>query len=287
MKISITGTTESVITFNTLGIVLRGKQTAGNLDITTDEQRNEIIVLKRAGFINVRELEPSRANEYPIFPEAKPITKPDIKLPNESLTQNLSGGSLADDIGSSMSDDVEDLVFAPTNTQAVQAPKRPGRPKGSKNKIKTISRCNYKNDESGNESGREVIIGTASGIRKGNMVHSAVESKEDPENVRESLEAMEEIKKEEASKSDKIDESTFELHERNGGKAYIATGESIQQINAVNSVLPESDNIKNRDPFIDKDIDVEPEFSDQFLEYESKDKKEGADPTNADDFIEM
>ena len=88
MRVTIKGLTDSTITFNTLGIIIRGNSSkpelypnsiARHIDIKTEEQMRELISLKNSNYVSFfDESEPFSVNLKPnatIIPN-KPIVIP-------------------------------------------------------------------------------------------------------------------------------------------------------------------------------------------------------------------
>ncbi len=167
-----------------------------------------------------------------------------------------------------------------------------GRPKGSKN-IKGVKQKEEvknpitpkkitKSSNVGLKDGSDVVVMTADGPRTGQMKRNAIGDINESESTKASIEAMEELDKEERESKDSepIDESTLDLSERMGLKAVVSCGEgSAQSVFMKNSVIPEAEQIKDRGVnFIDA---PEPENEDSLLIDEND-----ADNDDGLDFLE-
>jgi len=134
-----------------------------------------------------------------------------------------------------------------------------GRPKGSRNKIKKASESVVETKPSGedksNQMGSRVVVGTGGGVKEGNMKYSAIDDLPESEKTQASLDAMKSI--EEAEKSGKsrveqiIDESKLDASEQMGRKAVVSNHGQMNSEAMKNSILPNAQEIKDRDPFID------------------------------------
>ena len=83
-----------------------------------------------------------------------------------------------------------------------------------------------------------------------------------------SIAAMERLEAEESHQNDAdiIDEESLDPSERMGSTAVISTGDEAKKVEMVNSILPESDSIKNRDPFLNNGKDSDESADDVFLD---------------------
>jgi len=287
MKVKIVNVSPFVITFNKIPLVLRGKETANNVEITDDDQRREVLMAESRRLVKIE-----WTKELPMVNDAPDgennVNEDDVADKDDDFIDEevLSNGNNADKV-KAQGDESKDNINTETNKDHKEADKDQskkdivttariskkrngkGRPKGSKNKVKRVSRSNKISPIEENE---KVIVGSANGSFETKMVHSYAETEENSETVRASLGAMDELLKEENKSEDVIDEKTLEVQDRAGGTAYISTGESVKGIGIVNSVLPESDAIKNRDPFIDRDNELNKDNKDAFLNDEASNK---------------
>lgn len=219
MKITFMGLTDSVLSLNSLKLYLHGKETA-SVEITTDAQRREIQQVLRANLIA-------------IMPRVKEATN------NEDKKTSKTTDNLVKTEKTGKSKKIEPVVK-----------RGRGRPKGSTKKAKE----NVSEKTESSES--EVVVSTPSGPVKGNMKRSIISDFPETERTQASLDAMEQLEKEEAEESNKdpevVDESLLDVADRMGENAVISTGSGVTEVKMKNSVLPESDVIKKRNSFIDK-----------------------------------
>ena len=118
---------------------------------------------------------------------------------------------------------------------------------------------------------------------KGKMKNSAMSAKEDESKIQPSLDAMEKLEDEEGAEVAPDLERDLDASEKMGGKATIATGSgTTKQVNLTNSILPDAEAMKKRDPFIDNDLSKVNDKDDTFV-----DKNDIADDKDEDLFIEV
>ena len=101
--------------------------------------------------------------------------------------------------------------------------------------------------------GSKAFIATGDGVKERRMTYSSVDQINESESTRASIEAMKEIEEEEKADDLVTNEDRFDVSEKMGNKATVATGAQTKEIKLTNSVMPESENIKKQDPFIDKE----------------------------------
>lgn len=263
MRVTIKGLTGSTITFNTLGIILRGdsKQPelyptsiARHIEIKNDEQMREVIGLKNAKLISVER------EDVEVFevPAQKPVVAEPTMIKKGVCTPELVKESKPES-KPEVKDAVEDSPV-----------KKLGRPKGSKNidpekvptvkeavsKIKKLAPVAAKKEETDPED--VVTIMTDSGPVKGKAVRNVAGEIKDSERTRASIEALAQIEAEENVEDTVIDESTLPEQERMGGTAVFATGDQGMKKSAMkSSILPEAEAIKNSVKFISmKDSEI-------------------------------
>lgn len=235
-KIHVIGKTDVIINLNKIGVPIRGKSNAV-LNVSNQEQENELMGLVRAGLLEIIEDQQS--------------------IPKVTSIQTLSVNEKTDK--------------KPTNIEEKFKPsveKKKGRPKGSKNKSNKQNNTKKSFAEEERERveraeaetqkmGSRVVIGTSDGPKEGKMRRSFVNEIADSEKTRESIEAMEKLEKEEKEEINlpdtPIDEGKLDASEQMGRKAVVITEDGINKVNLVNSVLPEADSIKKSDPFIDRE----------------------------------
>jgi len=230
MRIKITGKTDSIITLNTLKSILQGK-VSGLYDITTPAQENEIKILQRSNLIMVDDLEQTPTEkELPIISQPKNIEKPEETV--ETELEKLHGGKRM----------------------------KSGRPKGSKNKKTVLPQSAQKKAKEAEaitqEMGSETVISTGGENKRVRMKRSFAGEIAESEQTQESLKAMEKITAEENGEEveDKptIDEEKLDPSEQVGRNAVISDMGKPTAQKMKNSILPEADKIKDKDPFIDR-----------------------------------
>ena len=224
MKMQIKGLTPATVTFNALGLILRGEEEAG-VEVINADQRREISELVDAGVVTVLNVE----TPEPIEQSAPPKRK------------------------------------------------RPGRPKGSKNKPKAIKKVAESTEESteekpqapvpeddgsdqvsvDDEGSSKVTIATPSGVITAETKHSFAGEMGESEATQASLEAMKKLEAEERGEIDPDapptpvkDEKDLSPNEQMGRKAFVGTGDETTEVDMVNSLVPESDLTKDA-KFID------------------------------------
>lgn len=220
-QVVVIGKTEAIINLNKIGVPVRGKSTA-ILNINNYDQEAELMGCVRAGLLEIIQDTPPVISSLPSLPTV---------TDNAETTEKKKGG----------------------------------RPKGSKNKSKDIIKDSFSQEEQMRISaaeaktqkmGSRVVIGTPDGAKQGRMKYSAIDDIVESEQTRASIEAMEKLEKEEKEEislpDTLIDESKLDASEQMGRKAIIATEGGLDEVNMVNSILPEAKVIKDADPFIDK-----------------------------------
>ena len=244
MRTMFRGLTQSVITFNTLDVILHGQETIG-IKIETEAQKREIAELLGANLIAI-------------------MDAPQIQSVNVEKTAEVN------------------------DPKPIK--KGRGRPKGSKNpkNLKNKPREVKKSENiENNQLEGTVIVGTASGPVSGKMKKNVVSDLPESEQTRASLEAMKKLEDEEVEEARKeatrppVDESRLDVSERMGNKATIATGKDHKELEMKNSYVPESEVIKEADPFIKEETDDK--IDDVFID---KDKEVDKDDGILDDILE-
>jgi hypothetical protein len=237
MKVCLRGLTKSIISFNAFKIFLHGEESTV-IDVQTDAQRKEIDELVFNKLIQITDGQDAKVN---------PLAEENVDEPTDSVDETIE-----DDV----SDKSEVKKTKGENKGGNKKKTKIGRPKGSKNKINKLKIRPTDTSDKENEMGSTVILATSAGPVKGKMVKTAIKDLPESEQTQASLDAMKKLEEEEAEESSKdkevIDEAKLDPSERMGNKAVIATDGDSKSIEMVNSVLPESSAIKNRDPFINK-----------------------------------
>ena len=286
MKIRIINLTECIINFNKCGFPLRGKEGA-TVEIDTEDKKNEILGIQRAGLIDV-ELESPEVPEVPEVPEekAEETTEKKVEEKAEETTEKKVEekaeereatpeeiAAVQERLAQSANDPNLTIVThngfildPPNNTETAETPKaknKGGRPKGSKNKkgvkAPTEQQRVITAEAKTQEMGGRVVMATVDGVKEGRMGRSVINDIPDSERTRASIEAMKKLEKEEEEEislpDTLVDESKLPPNEQMGRKATIATPEGEMKVNLVGSVVPESKQSKNANPFIDRPLD--------------------------------
>jgi len=234
-RIIVIGTTESVINLNKIGVPVRGK-TRAILNIETNEQEQELNGIVRAGLLRIVE----------------DVSAPIVVTPQAQETK-------------------DEQTKEPCMTEESPAPivvkNKGGRPKGSTNSKKPaiknplaaeenrrVSRAEQKTQKMGSR----VVIGGADGAKEGRMTSSAIDDITEAENTKASIAALKKLEQEEredaAFATPILDDSNMDASEQMGRKAIISTGDATHQVTMLNSVVPEANVAKNRNPFIDNPL---------------------------------
>lgn len=237
MEAKIIGLTDSTITFNEISVrsgnklILHGKEEAlVNLD--TAVKLNEIAVLERCKLIKCIE----------VIADKKPTCVKEVK---EEVKETKEEETKEEDIDET-TDDSEEVEDAPTKKG------RRGRPKGAKNK-KTIKRIEKIERAENKSNDRTIVVNENGKPIETKTIKEDVKAPEESESTRASIEAMEEIEKEEklAKEIKVVDESSIEVSNQMGRTATIHTGQGTSKVDMKNNFIPESEVAKNSDPFID------------------------------------
>jgi hypothetical protein len=289
MRVTITGKTASTITFNTLGIVLRGNTSAIHIDIKNDEQMRELIGLKNANFIDITKEDLFEQPKKETIISSQPLKQTVLKN-NANQTSEKKESEVA----------VEEIEDAPT--QKTETVKKIGRPKGSKNltssskaikakPIQKLANALPSTDKTEDNGEKETItIMTANGVVQGKCARSMSGDLQESEKTMASIEALRLLDEEEASADNtiEIDESKLDPSERMGNKATVVNGmNSTASVTMKNSSLPESEAVKNSIKFIDSDMghDDKNNAEDSFID---RDENESENETSTtDDFLEI
>lgn len=241
MKVIIVGKTDCILNLNKIGVPVRGKEQAV-VEVDTEEKKNEILVLKKAGYLDILEIE-------------SPIVAPPDPISDDKQTKT---------------EEKEETSPTPTETKEIKK-RKGGRPKGAKNK-KTQSEQQRVNEAEAKtqEMGSRVVIGTGNGNVESKMKRSYEGQIEESEATKESIKAMEEIIKEEdegKKKIDaKVDESKLDPSEQMGRQAiFIQEGEQ-KKSTLSKSIIPGQENIREVDPFIDNKSDDKDPAKNAFID---------------------
>jgi len=239
MKIAIKGLTGRTLAFNTVGLILRGSESS-IIDADTIEKQNEIKELENLNFIrtvNIDELEKEKAEETATIEDA--------------IEQAVQAEEVAEETtdledAPSETEDINEILYGKKEETPEETPKAP-RP--SKNK--TISDLEIPEET------------TTATVSLGNTTVSVPMTKVSDvkgvsDKTAESIEALEKLEKEEKEET-KIDESKFEENSKMGGPATVVTAEGEDTVAMKNSIVPSAEEVKEKDPFIDKEENAEKE----------------------------
>lgn len=260
MRVNICGLTDMTISFTGIGLILRGKTKATNIDIKNDDQMRELIGMKNAKLISLEMEEVA-----PVIikaPEAIKIVLEDLDKEEETGIEEEE----IEDIGDAVNND-SSISIAPLIPEIPKMPKFPklenskkleNDAQNKKNSKKTIKRiAKQENLEStkttiNDQDEGEVVIMTTAGAKKGRGKRTMSGEMPESEATRASIEALKKLEDEEKEGIEEeanrkpIDESKLPLEERMGGKATIAFGtKNIEAVKMKNSILPEADQIRN------------------------------------------
>jgi len=260
MRVTIKGLTASTISFNTLGIVLRGNIEARSIDLKNDAQIREVNSLSNAGLIEIIREEPVIISNPIIVPKTQPV------IPSPTTTPN------------------------PTPVEDKPKTFKGGRPKGSKNKakpakkpiktavtpIKKLAPVKVSSGSNPEEMEGKVVVMTSGGPVDGHMVKSVTGDMPDSDATQASLQALKDIEAEEKADREREevveDQSKLDASEKTGGEAVVATGDrKATKIAMKNSILPEAEAIKKAEKFIPLD-QSEDKSADAFLDEEENEE---------------
>jgi len=257
MKVRIINLTESIINFNKCGIPLRGREEA-TVEIDNEGKKNEIMGIQRAGLIDVEAESPELPNT-----EEREATPEEIKAVQDQLAQSANDPNLTLVTGHTL--EIDNKTGEVTKVDNVEAPKaknKGGRPKGSKNKkgTKSDQQRVIEAEAKTQQMGGRVVIATVDGLKEGRMTRSVIDDLPESDRTRASLEAMEKLQREEEEEislpDTLLDENTLPPNEQMGRKATISTPQGDMKIDLVNSVVPESKQSREANPFIDRPLDA-------------------------------
>jgi len=269
MKVNIKSLTPATLTINSLGnYIIRGDDEAQNVEFS-GQAKSELLVLEREGLIRISYLDPSDA------PQEAPKPKKGRGRPKGAKNK----ATLAKE--EEAKEEAKEEVIA-KEEEKIQA------------EDDKVIRNKTEAEAVTDAMGSKVIVTVPGGAVEGKMVNSVVGEAQELTTAKTeaSVRTMEELEAEEADKAveDKyvINEEDLDPSERMGGKAIISAGGDAKEIDLVNSILPESDVIKERDPFIDrrdnKEIEeVKQDNDDAFMESLTKDAKGNKESKETDE----
>jgi len=259
MRVNICGLTDMTISFTGIGLILRGKTKATNIDIKSDDQMRELIGMKNAKLISLEMEEVA-----PVVikaPEAIKIVLEDLNNEGEPETDTENediGDSINNDSPISLAPLIPEIPKIPSLPKLENSKKLENDAQNKKNSKKTIKRIakqenleNAKTTVNDQDEG-EVVIMTTAGAKKGRGKRTMSGEMPESEATKASIEALKKLEDEEKEGIEEeenrkpIDESKLPLEERMGGKATIAFGtKNIESVKMKNSILPEADQIRN------------------------------------------
>lgn len=267
MRVTIKGLTDCTITFNTIGIILRGNSNrldlypgsiAKSIDIKTEEQMRELVSLKNAkliSYIDENETVQIPLSTKNIVPSIIPVklSVPTIKVEDTKFIPV---------------EEVEDMPSAQPNTKEEKTlinKKKAGRPKGSTKAamkkiakstkdikvikvIKPVTRSkNITPVIEKKEEDSKTIVMTINGPVEANAVNNMAGEIKESEATKASIEALRQMENEEKEPESLVNENKLKDEEKMGGTAVVATGNnSVLKVAMRNSVLPEAEAIKKR-----------------------------------------
>ena len=260
MKVIVVGKTDSILNLNKVGVPIRGKIQAV-LEIDTEEKKNEIIGLKKAGYLDILEVN---------TPEEKIPVLVSPPVPISIPVSTLESAPKAD-----TSLETEAITLVPSPVTQPEAKKKGGRPKGSKNKkVKAqaqseAQRCATAEART-QEMGSKVIIGMGDRNIETKMRKSFEGEIKESEATKDSIRAMEEIQNAEAKEKNKedtkIDETKLDPSEQMGRQATVVQEGTQKKTSLAKSIIPEQEKIREVDPFIDNKDDVKDPSKDAFVD---------------------
>ena len=226
MNILIKGTTGRTITFNTVGLILRGKEEA-SLDVTP-EAYEEIKQLERLNLVKVLNKDERKNSE-----ESTTTPEPVVKDPDEPVSSSKVN-----------EDEVEELKINDLTKSLI-------RKKIKKEKAKNNQK--EKNNKDADLGSSKATVSLGDKCVSADMKKMTSDPESVVEKVSDSIDAMEKLENEEASKDLPIDDKKLDENQKMNRSATVSTteGETVESLK--NSIIPEMEEIKDRDPFIDKE----------------------------------
>jgi len=250
MKVNICGLTDMTIAFSVLGLILRGKIKATNIEIKNDEQMRELIGMKNAKLISIEDITPMAANPAIESLEAIKIVLEDFSLIDDELIDEAEKTANID-----LKENIEEKGLPELMPEISSLPDLKNAPKFENNKKDTNSKKIIKKitkressetvDEASSDDG-EVVIMTEGGARKGKGRRAIVKDAPESDSTKASIDALKKLEDEEAEsiQDNVVNESSLPLEERMGSKATVAFGrKNAESIEMKNSILPEAEQI--------------------------------------------
>jgi len=339
MRVTINGLTDSTITFNTIGIILRGNSSkpelypnsiARHIEINNEAQMRELVTLKNAKLISVID---ESIVQVPAQPAQSECKAPKNDKPLEVKSTVVHTYQKCDKPVNSTSSEtnivmVEEIEDMPTSSKNIvdedslvipskKSVKKMGRPKKTDKKEKTTKTKTAKKEkdvivktikpikpvkrsnkftvpkELSKEEDSKIVVMTPNGPIESKSINNMAGEIQESEATRASIEALKQMEEEESVPESLVDESKLDISQRMGTAAFVATGENnITKVNMKNSILPESDVIKNRgvkfiDPTGDNnpvdESDLDESIKNIFIDNQDSDDSDDSD----DSFIEI
>ena len=237
MKANVYGLTESTITFNTIGMILRGKYSqnpeesntcsvAYNINLENESQRNELMAIANLGLIHVD------------FIEEETVKETVVETPKEDLNSAKKEKQ--------------------NSSRRKQAPK-----KADDKKVEEVPQPEEEitaSDLQVPTESSEAVVMTENGPAIGKMAHKLNgEIDENDSRCKKAMDAAKALTEEEERLDDVIDDSRLDPSERMGSKAVIGTGKGeAVTVDMKNSIVGE----RNEPNFIDLGDEADDGISD-------------------------
>jgi hypothetical protein len=296
MRVTIKGLTDSTITFNTIGIIVRGNSAKPELypnsvakhiviDTNNDAQMRELITLKNAKLISV--INEDAVQETPVV-KAVPVSIPAPVVPVAPVNKPEPP---RDEVEETTEEDDEEVLTVWKKDGSKRTPKTGKASKGKKpSKITKVKRAKSSEPppKEQEQEDSKIVVMTPNGPIEANAVNNMAGEMPESEATQASIEALKQLEAEEAVPDSLIDESKLDVSEQMGTQAIVATGENtVTKVSMKNSILPEANAIKERGiKFINPDgsgEEVDPNAVDESVKDIFIDDDQDADPKEADD----
>ena len=250
MQYTLRGLTKSTITFSKINLIIRGdvgdESICRNVEIS-EEQLKEINELVNAGFIEatINEVNVAYVEVEPVIPETNFIShktvipKAEEKSKVPHITIDMNNRDIENKTPKEIAEEIAEEVMTEYKKQT-----KTSKSKKIKRSLVTES-----------EDGKPIVIST-DGAKVAKIHKTAESDLEDSPQVSESLKAAEKLDNPEADE-DKVVEQVIAEQDKMGSDAVIVVGNNNFQKKAMKrSIVNETDEIDNCDPFIDNDKDL-------------------------------
>jgi hypothetical protein len=281
MKVNIHGRTEATITFNTLGIILRGNDpselgsVARGIDLVDESQINEVRGIEKIGLIRVEEIKDGK--KVVTTREAIDRAEEDYLRAVES-EKEAEESEKETDSSEKETDNSEGPIEpkAPRKEPSVKETRKKTKKKKEAPKVKEEGEEEEIPKEFDEPDGSSVVVMTSTGAKRSEMVHDMRGEIDDNEDrCKASMDAAKklDLEEEENAFPEFIDESLLDPSERMGSTAVIGTGggnsSSIAMQNSALGERPdpnflddldlddEEEEVKKESAFIDDKVEVE------------------------------